>query len=274
MYWNSPANHKRLKQLFEEGFSAMDIAEPLASFDAEQPAMLVRAFLDKKDFDCVGVRQNGVVCGYARRDELADGPLDNYRRPFSSGDCVTETENLRDVIQTMADRNRCFVKVLGEVGGIITFNDLEKPPVRMFLFGMITIFEMMMTWGIRRYFPGQSWCEYVSPGRLGKAESLLQERRRRNSTVDLLDCLQFADRAQLMLRIPKVMEILSQNGIASKQAALTAVHELETLRNNIAHAQEIIPGSWQRIVIFSTRLEMLLGETFGLNAGDTRGPAT
>lgn len=262
MRWNSPANQKRLKRLFEEGFSVMDIAEPLASFDAEQSAMSVRAFLEQKGFDCVGVRRDGSICGYACRDELAEGPLENYRRPFSLEDCVAETETLRHVIQVMAYRNRCFVKVLGEIGAIVTLSDLEKPPVRMFLFGMITIFEMMMTWGIRTYFPGKSWCEHISPGRLAKAESLLHERQRCNNTSDLLDCLQFADRARLMLKIPRVLEILSQNGIPSKQAALNAVHELETLRNNIAHAQEIIPESWKRIVIFSTRLEMLLGETF------------
>jgi len=155
------------------------------------------------------------------------------------------------------------VKILGEVGAIVTLNDLEKPPVRMFLFGMITIFEMLMTWGIRMHFPGDSWCEHLSPGRLTKAESLWKERQRRNSAADLLDCLQFSDWGQLLLRIPRVLEILSRNGIPSKQAALKAIHELETLRNNIAHSQHIIPESWNRIIIFSTRLEILLGETMG-----------
>jgi len=172
-----------------------------------------------------------------------------------------ETDSLQRLIQSMGTKSCCFVKVLGEVGAIVTLSDLEKPPVRMFLFGMITILEMLMTWGIRMYFPGDSWCKHLSAGRLAKAESLRQERRRRNRAADLLDCLQFSDRGQLMLRIPRVLELLSRNGIPSRQAALKAIHELETLRNNIAHSQDIIPESWNRIIIFSTRLEMLLGET-------------
>jgi hypothetical protein len=260
MSWNSPSNRKRLKRLFEEGFSAMDIAEPLVSFDAEQSAVLVRSVLDEKDYDITGVRQSGLVYGYARREELRDGILGNYCHHFSVGDCVAGTDSLHAVIQAMSCNNCCFVKVLGEVGAVITLSDLEKPPVRMFLFGMITIFEMMVSWAIRMYFPDESWREHVSPGRLAKAELLCQERHRRHSTADLMDCLQFSDRAQLMLRIPRVMDVLSQIGIPSKQAALKAIGELETLRNNIAHAQEIIPESWKRIVIFSSRLELLLGD--------------
>jgi hypothetical protein len=260
MFWNSPSNQKRLKRLFEEGFSAMDIAEPLFSFDLEQPAMTVHALLEEKAFDVVGVRHQGIVCGYACKNELGGGVLGDYLHPFAPEDLVIETDSLQKVIQTIGNKKRCFVKVLGTVGAIVTLSDLEKPPVRMFLFGMITIFEMMMTWGIRMYFPGESWREHIPPGRLAKAEMLRQERERRNCTADSLDCLQFSDRGQLLLKIPRALELLSKNGIPSKKAALKAIQELETLRNNIAHSQEIVSESWQRIVIFSTRLELLLSE--------------
>lgn len=50
-------------------------------------------------------------------------------------------------------------------------------------------------------------------------------------------------------------------GIPSKKAALKAFQELETLRNNPAHSQQIIPESWERIVVFSTRIEVLLADT-------------
>jgi hypothetical protein len=50
-------------------------------------------------------------------------------------------------------------------------------------------------------------------------------------------------------------------GIPSKKAAIKAFQELETLRNNLAHSQLIIPESWERIVTFTTRIEMLLGDT-------------
>lgn len=219
------------------------------------------AILDKKDFDLVGVRRHGTVCGYARRSELGEGHLGDYLHSFTPDDLVADTDSLQKVIHSLGINGRCFVKVLGEAGAIVTLSDLEKPPVRRFLFGMITIFEMRVTRGIRMYFPGESWRENASPGRLAKAEALWQERRRRNSPADLLDCLQFSDRGQLLLRIPKVLEVLQGMGIPSKRVALKAFQELETLRNNLAHSQQIIPESWERIVVFSTRIETLLGDT-------------
>lgn len=239
----------------------MDVAEPLVSFDAEQPAAAVQSILGNRDFDLVGVRRHGTVCGYARRSELGEGHLGDYLHPFTPEDLVTDADSLQGVIQSLGLNGRCFVKVLGEVGAIVTLNDLEKPPVRMFLFGMITVFEMLITRGIRTYFPGESWRENVSPGRLAKAEALWQERQRRNSPADLLECLQFSDRGQLLLKIPEVLEVLQGMGIPSKKAALKAFQELETLRNNLAHSQQIIPESWERIVTFTTRIETLLGDT-------------
>lgn len=44
-------------------------------------------------------------------------------------------------------------------------------------------------------------------------------------------------------------------GQESRSQARRAIKELETLRNNLAHTQEIIPAGWQRIVIACSRFE-------------------
>lgn len=49
--------------------------------------------------------------------------------------------------------------------------------------------------------------------------------------------------------------------IPSKQDAFKAFQDLETLRNNLAHSEQIIPESRERIVIFATRVETLFGYT-------------
>ena len=58
---------------------------------------------------------------------------------------ISETASFADVVLGLADSPRLFVRVLGAVGGIITMSDLQKPPVRMWLFGMITLLEMRMS---------------------------------------------------------------------------------------------------------------------------------
>ena len=65
-------------------------------------------------------------------------------------------------------------------------SDLQKPPVRMWLFGMITLIEMRISRLIEQMCPGDSWKQYVSQSRLQKADALLEERRRRNQSLELI----------------------------------------------------------------------------------------
>jgi hypothetical protein len=48
-----------VKRVFMESFTARDIAEPLASFDADTPLAHVRDFMQNRDFDLVGIRTPG-----------------------------------------------------------------------------------------------------------------------------------------------------------------------------------------------------------------------
>lgn len=254
MPW-SRASRTRLKRLFLEGFTVMDIAEPLASFDGDKASAEVRAFMDAHDFDLVGIRKDGVVGGYARREELEGRACGDHMHGFGELDVVSNSASLAETIESLGANGRCFVTVLDQVAAIVTLDDLEKPPVRMYLFGMITIAEMMLGRMIQSRFPDGSWKHYVSDGRLKKADELLQERKRRNQEAELLDCLQFSDKGQVVAKDPELRRIL---GFESRKAGMKAVKELESLRNNLAHTQRIIASSWERIVRFSSNLEKLL----------------
>jgi len=249
------ASRRRLRRVFVEGFTVMDVAEPLASFDAERPAAEVRAHLSAHGLERVGVRTGGHVTGFVERDDLAGAARCGDRaRPFGPDDLVAETASLQEVIQSLAANGRCFVTVLGEVAAVVTLRDLEKPPVRMFIFGMVTVLEMLFVRTVEAAYPGERWTEHVPEGRLAKARELQAERLRRGSPARLLDCLQFSDKGQLVLRLPEALERLG----LSRKAGLRALAELQELRNNLAHGQEIIPDGWARIVVFSQRLDALL----------------
>ena len=166
----------RLRRLFLEGFTAMDIAEPLASFDAETETETVRNFMHEKNFDLVGVRVNGLVSGYVRIEELGEGRCQDYLRIFTpEDDLVPDTASLTDVVKSLSINKQCFVTILDKVGAIVTLNDLEKPPMRMFLFGVITLGEMLMTEIIRHRYPDSSWQDFLSEKRLAKARELQKE---------------------------------------------------------------------------------------------------
>ncbi|MCK4508669.1 MAG: hypothetical protein KAU27_09015 [Desulfuromonadales bacterium] len=246
----------RLRRLFLEGFSAMDVAEPLVSFDDYAKSADVKQFMQDKGFNLVGVRQNGLVEGYVRREDLTSGTCADHFHPFTpDDDLIPDTANLIDVVKSLAINQQCFVTILDRVGAIITLTDLEKPPMRMFLFGMITMIEMTMTEILRQRYANNSWQEFLSEKRLALAKKLQEERNRRGQQVELLDCLQFGDKGWI---ITYNEEIRAALGHQSRQETRKAVKEFESLRNNLAHTQEIIPSGWQRIVIACNRWELNL----------------
>ncbi len=250
------AARRRLRRVFLDGFNALDVAEPLTSFDADRPAAEVRRFLEARGFDLVGVRRDGLVRGYAFRAALQRGALGDHLQPFGPDDLVRDDASLQEVIGSLGINERCFVTVLGEVSAIVTLQDLEKPPVRMYLFGMLTVLEMLMVRAVEAAFPGEAWQAHLAEGRVQKARDLQAERARRGVPARLLDCLQFSDKGHLALAVPAVQG--SAIGQLSGKAQKQAIKELELLRNHLAHGQEIVPAAWRRIVVFSANLDTLL----------------
>src|SRR4029077_18038576 len=174
-----------VKRVFMDTFTARDVAEPLASFDAAAASREVHDFMTERDFDVVGVRSEGRVVGYVKRGTLHGDDCGQHQRRLSEATVVSDTVPLLSVLMELNRAPFLFVTVLGWVGGIITPADLQKPPVRMWLFGIVTMIEMRCCELIERHCPGETWHQYVSEGRLQKAQALLAERSRRNQALTL-----------------------------------------------------------------------------------------
>jgi len=80
----------------------------------------------------------------------------------------------------------------------------------------------------------------------------LEERARCGHQVALISCLQYGDKGCILSYDNDIRMALGQE---SRKHARKAVKELETLRNHLAHPQEIIAVGWQRIVVACDRFE-------------------
>jgi hypothetical protein len=234
-----------VKRIFTESFVARDIAEPLSSFDADASGADVRGYMQAKGSNVVGIRRNGEIVGYVEKNSLEDGPCGRSQRTMADARVLSDSASLLSVLTEMNHAPFLFVTALGAVGGVITPADLQKPPVRMWVFGIVTLIEMRCLELIERHCPADSWKEFVSEGRLQKAQALLDERIRRNQTVRLIDCLQFSDKGQIIARNE---EIRQHTIFASRRQAEDAAKKLELLRNNIAHAQDLSKDDLETIV--------------------------
>ncbi len=244
-------SRRRVQRLFSEAFTAKDIAEPLPSFDGDRSAEEVQQLMHEARLKVAGVRQSGMVNGYIRIEDLSQGTCLDHARGFSPDQQIYGDSNLSDVILVLTRHDHCFVTILNSVIGFITRADMEKPIVRMWLFGIITMLEMRLTDLIKQRWPDDAWVTQCSAGRLQKARQLLEERRRRGAQhIELADCLQLADKSYLLV---SKTEFLRQFGFKSKSQADQAIRDMESLRNNLAHGQSITTQDWPQIVRMSQR---------------------
>ncbi len=245
----SEAATESLQRVFLQAFTARDLAEPLASFEHDAPAGAVRRWLENCGREAAGVRRDGFVAGYVETATLPDaGTCGDLAREFHPTILVHDTDPLVRVVRGLAHQPRVFVCTLGQVVGLITRADLQKAPMRMWLFGVVTLVELRYALWIDRHCPDDSWQQFLSATRVQKAQELLAERGRRQQTgLRLLDCLQFGDKAQIVAR----NEVLRRLTIfPSRRQAEEGMKKIEQLRNNLAHAQDIVStdSDWELVV--------------------------
>jgi hypothetical protein len=236
MNWNA-SSIETLRRVFTEGFAARDISEPLVSFDVSTSATEVRSLMHASNFDVVGVRRNGITVGYVDRTDIGVDVCGQHVRTFDDICVISDAAPLAAVVLGLHQSPRLFVRILGAVNGIVTNDDLQKPPVRMWLFGMITLIEMRMSHLVERLCEGESWRQFLSDNRLQKAETLLEERRRRNQSLRLVDCLQFSDKGQIIARNEGIRSLTR---FTSRRQVEQMCRAIESLRNNLAHSQDIL----------------------------------
>jgi hypothetical protein len=235
-----------LRELFSRDITVRSIAEPLASFDAEVAEATVKAFLSVHNYDVVGVRRSGFVRDYARAIDLDDGlggALGDRAQAFPPQLLIQDSEPLVQAILALRETPYLFVESLGQVNGIVTRGDIQKAPVRMWLFGLISLTEMQLLRVIRANYPDDAWQIYLSEARLVVARERLAHRRANNAEIDLADCLQFCDKRDIVIKSPRLCSVIHP---ASKNKGEKLLRELEVLRNHLAHAQDIVSGQWPK----------------------------
>jgi hypothetical protein len=248
-----------LRSLFEKSITIEYVAEPLKAVSAEIDAMEVLHWMQLQDFDVVGVKAENTISGYVERSHLIQcqsGKCSDYQQIFHPQELVAISTPLMKLLPILAQKPRLFVLDSNQVSGIITYGDLQKAPVRMLLFSLVTLLEMNLLRLVRLYYPQDSWQKVLKFDRLEAAQKLWRESRERNEATDLLDYLQFCDKRELILNQPELFEKL---GFHSQRSGERFFKSAEHLRNRLAHAQNLVSGSsWQELISLAESMEKLL----------------
>jgi hypothetical protein len=217
----------------------------------------MKRILEQRGFDVAGIKETefGPVTGYVVTTELQEAPSAHYVKAFDPEHLISDATPLAQVLVTLRSREHVFVVIGAGVKGIITRADLNKPPVRIYLFALISLLEMHLRFWVRASYQGDSWQAKLKENRLAAARSLHEIRRERNDQISLLDCLQFCDLRDLIVAIRDVRSKLDLGG---KNKSIELLKDAEELRNRLAHSQEdLVEG--KSLIDLIEKIEKIVG---------------
>ena len=255
--WTSPVTGYRRRGTrladFREGFGdtikAQAIFEPLQSCPIDAYALEMYDELRTREFDIAGVKRsaNEPVIGYVRREKLVSGFVGDHVEVITHDDYVIESISIDPLLTRLRDRTFLFVGVENQIAGILTLADLNKPLIRVYFFGLISLLEIHMSFWILREYPDDAWVGLLSPERVELARRTQDERKRRGQNLGLADCLQFSDKRDLVVKNDHLRVTLA---LGSKTKSRACLGDVESLRNTLAHSQYdlVQGGTWSSLI--------------------------
>lgn len=247
-----------ISDLLETGITVESIYEPIRSCGKDWSCEEAANLLHELAFDTAGVQaaKGGPILGFVHATELADGRVSEYLNPFIPHHLIAYTAPFADALKALKDQSYVFILGRKGVEGIITRADLNKPVSRMYMFSLISLLEMHLTFWIRKTHQNDSWRNGVCARRLKRAEQYQEKRSEANQELDLLECLQFCDKTNLVLSNDQALGKF----LVDPEEASTLFAQAEALRNNLAHSQEDVAGGldWDEILPCILQLEQML----------------
>lgn len=231
---------------FQELFTAGTISEPLASVNKAQYKQ-AEYYFKFKNFDVIGFSEDDEVVGFLQNSNNIDlNFLEKHVIRFNVSDLITANTGLIDCLKLLKKRSYLFVINGSEVEAIITLADVEKPAVRMLLFGLVTFFESNMADLIHKTYPDNKWKRYITEERMIKARHVFKHLIKENKETNLINCTQLCDKTDIFYESESLLNAYMP---MSKTKASEFLDDIEDLRNDLAHAQSLIEWFSEKEVI-------------------------
>lgn len=226
---------------FKELFTAETIAEPLASVSADEGEK-ADYYFNEMNYDVIGFREDREVVGYIQNSKHVNlTQLDQEVIRFNVSDLITGNTALFDCLKLLKKRSYLFVINQSEVRSIITLADVEKPPVRMLFFGVLTFFESNLGDLIEETYPDNTWQQYLTEERNHLAETIYDYLVKENKEINLISSTQLCDKTDVFHNSDQLLNYYLP---VSKTKASGFLKDVQDLRNDLAHAQSL--GIWFR----------------------------
>lgn len=153
-------------------------------------------------------------------------------RNLREKEVISESTPIADAIEYLKDQPYVFIKEKRDITRIVTKADIDSVPIRIWLFGMISLLE----WQLRDYILANEilWESSLSENRIGKAKELFELKKEVNEEVRLIDCLQLIDLSSIIKKNWIHFEHIFIN--YSKSKSVSYFIKMTNLRNALSHS--------------------------------------
>ena len=246
-----------LRKVLEDSFQVRHIAVAIECCDADDDAQKTRQQMQANRFDVLGYRENGEIQGYVVQNELRDGKCRKYWKRFQPAELVPCNGPLFKLLSMMKNTSRYFVQQGASVKAIVTTGDLQKAPVRMMLFGFVSLMEMYLLAMTRQCYPAEHELrKQMDQTLLQEAEVCFRKSKGKRQDVDLAECVSMTGKSRLLTRTPGFVEFF---GYPDRGAAAKFFDSCVDLRNRLAHGQDLLTNtSWRSIITTAEKMERFL----------------
>lgn len=215
-----------LEEIFTNQINVLNIAVPLTPLDCKA----AKELCIENNYDVHLVREQ------EREDLQVYEKNTDSIRPLHDSEVISESTPLIEVVDLLCKKEQVFIKVKRNVTHLVTRSDLDTIPVRIWLYGMISIFEFELKEKINQL--SIKWEETLTSDRLAKAKELYVLKQAKNEEISLLGCLQLGDVGTIVFKSWEHFNDFFPSGY-SRKTIQSIFNKINLLRDALAHGQKL-----------------------------------
>lgn len=249
-----------LQYIFIDNITTKFIYEPLACCKVSDNVIEVKQTLDIRDFDTLGVVDEfEKKIGYIIHQELKDGEISKYVKPFETEIIISDSTPISDLLDILSEKEYVYILEKNSIEGIVTRADINKPIVRIYLFGIISLFELHLNYWINKSFTEDEWLGILSEKRVNIANDIYDLRKGNNSQLTILECLQMCDKKTILMKCNGFLDFFGY----SKTKFKDLLENSESIRNQLAHSQNsiIVNLDWKEFIFTISAIKEFLTQS-------------
>lgn len=214
----------------------------LCSFRLREKASNVLEEMEAHNFDVAAVTENGNVQWFVQRKALkaqnSSILLKEVAESIMVKYVISEQTKIEELLDLLTKQDFFFVIGKKEVTGLITYADLNRRPVKLLFYLLISELEARLIEMIKHRFPQiTDSFKHLRPAQKMEIEGYLKGSRRGDSEISVE---QYFSTSHVVTIVVEDSTLREQLGYSSKKQARKNLDPIVSLRNKIMHPRSLI----------------------------------